>query len=634
MRRFNLTLIALLILICSSQLIKSQTRYEPADAIYFGGDIITIEDSSPHAEAVAVKDGKIIAVGKKHDVFKHKVNATVLYDLEGKTLMPGLIDNHLHHSLGGILLSFDWIMAEEWVLPDRHIYPTIGREDYIAGMIKLEKSKSDPAEWLNVFGYASYFHGKITRADLDSISSTRPIALWQRSFHETILNSKALEILGFTKENTVNPQINFEEGHFEEAGQQMILLPKIIPVVGTADKIRKGLIEESIGLHSAGVTACVDPLGVLGLNAEQDKIAREIHDGKNVPYRTYIALDARMFVPQFDETKWLYTIKNAEKMSGEKIVFLNTDAKTFCDGGFFSQLMQVKEPYSDGHAGQWIYDPAILFNAAKLYYDNGISNHIHVNGDLGIDSLLAMYGRITGGGKISGSRVVFDHVGLSDPDQIAKMKEMGIMASVNPYYLTALGDIYGKTGLGPERAHYISRVGSLVRSGIITALHSDYTMAPAQPLFLAWCAVNRIGSSGKVLGPEERVTVEEALKLITINEAKQYALDNEIGSIKEGKKADFVILESNPLKIDPIKLKDIKILATVFEGTYFKVENPKNSGVDIELWKHNEENRRLAVIKYTSSDPHAKHQYLELAYGSACMCSTLGNIAMIMHGMR
>jgi hypothetical protein len=257
-----------------------------------------------------------------------------------------------------------------------------------------------------------------------------------------------------------------------------------------------------------------------------------------------------------------------------------------------------------------------------------------VNGDLGIDSLLAMYSRITGGGKITGSRVVFDHVGLSDPDQIAKMKEMGIMASVNPYYLTALGDIYGKTGLDPERAHYISRVGSLVRSGIITALHSDYTMAPAQPLFLAWCAVNRIGSSGKVLGPEERVTVEEALKLITINEAKQYALDNEIGSIKEGKKADFVILESNPLKIDPIKLKDIKILATVFEGTYFKVENPKNSGVDIELWKRNEENCRLAVIKYTGSDPHAKHQYLELAYGSACMCSTLGNIAMIMHGMR
>lgn len=628
MKNFFFTLFVLSVF--SVLTLKSQTVYEPADVIYYGGDVITIEEAAPFAEAVAVKDGRIIAVGKKHDVFKHKASTTEMFDLKGKTLMPGLVDNHLHHSLGGILLSFDWIMAEEWVLPDRHVYPVIGREEYISEMIKLEKSKTTPDEWLNVFGYASYFHGKITRTDLDKISSTRPIALWQRSFHETILNTKALELLGFTKENTVNPQINFEEGHFIEAGQQMVLLPKLIPVVGTAEKIRAGLLEESKGLHSAGVTACVDPLGVLGLNAEQDKIAREIHDGENVPYRTYVALDARMFVPQFDETKWLYTVKNAEKMSGKRIIFLNTDAKTFCDGGFFSQLMQVKTPYTDGHSGQWIYDPEILFKASKLYYDNGISNHIHVNGDLGIDSLLAMYSRITGGGKITGSRVVFDHLGLSDPDQIRKMKEMGIMASVNPYYLTALGDIYGKTGLDPERANYISRVGSLVRSGITTALHSDYTMAPAQPLFLAWCAVNRIGSSGKVLGPEERVTVEEALKLITLNEAKQYALDGEIGSIKTGKKADFVVLESNPLKIDPIKLKDIKIFATVFEGKYFAVDKPKDSGVDIELWKRNEYKRMLAVIEYTSTNPLAMQQYRELAEGHACMCSSMGNIARVL----
>lgn len=630
MKKFNFILVVSFIFLLNTAFQNALPTFETADMIYFGGDIITIEDELPNAEAVAVKDGRILAVGKKDDVFKFKGNITEMFDLKGKTLMPGLIDNHLHHSLGGLLLTFDWIMAEEWVLPDRHIYPTIGKEDYITKMIELEKNLKTPDEWMNVFGYANYFHGKITRTDLDNISTSRPIALWQRSFHETILNTKALEILGLTEENTRNPQINYAEGHFIEAGQQMILLPKIIPVVGSAEKFREGLTKESLALHAAGITSCVDPLGVLGLSQEQDKIAREIHDGENVPYRTYVALDARMVVPEFNEEKWILAIKNADKMSGKKIIFLNTEAKTFCDGGFFSQLMKVNGAYTDGHQGEWIYSPDVLYNAAKIYYENGISNHIHVNGDMGIDSLLAMYGRITNNGKITGSRVVFDHFGISNIEQIKKMKEMGIMASVNPYYLTALGDVYSQIGLDPERAHYISRVGSLIKNGIITALHSDYVMAPAQPLFLAWCAVNRIGSSGSVLGPEERISVEEALKSITINEARQYALENEIGSIKTGKKADFVILEKNPLKTEPINLKDIKIVATVFEGKFFKVDISSDSGIDIESWKKSEQKRQKAIIEYTSNDSYAREQYLEHMIGHACMCSALGNIASIM----
>lgn len=619
------------IILFGSVILKTQNNFKTADAIYFGGNIITIEESMPTAEAVAVKDGKILAVGKKSDIMKLQTRLTEMFDLKGKTLMPGLIDNHLHHSMGGMILSFKWLMAEEWILPDRHIYPVIGKKDYLAEFVKLEKNMDNPDEWLNVFGYASYFHGKITRADLDNISKTRPIALWQRSFHETILNSKALELLGFTKENTVNPQINFEEGHFVEGAQQTILIPKIVPLILPLEKFKDALKLESDALHSAGITTCVDPLGVIGFTPEQNSTAREVHDREDVPYRTYICIDARMFVPGFDESKWLYAVQNASKMSGRRIIYLNTDAKTFCDGGFFSQLMQVKDGYTDGHKGQWIYDPEILFKASKLYYDNNISNHIHVNGDLGLDTLLNMYSRITGNGKISGSRVVFEHLGISNIEQIQRMNEMGIMASVNPYYLTALGDIYSKVGLEPQRAHYITRVGSLVKYGITTALHSDYVMAPSQPLFLAWCAVNRIGSSGVVLGPEERISVEDALKLITINAAKHYALENEIGSIKEGKKADFVILESNPLKIEPMNLKDIKILATIFEGKYYPVENKKDEGIDLELWKRNAKKRQLAVQKYINEDKSIMKSYLEFINGNSCMCSAISNIACFFH---
>jgi hypothetical protein len=169
-------------------------------------------------------------------------------------------------------------------------------------------------------------------------------------------------------------------------------------------------------------------------------------------------------------------------------------------------------------------------------------------------------------------RLTIEHFGESTPEQSVRIAKLGAVVSANPYYLYSMGDKYvANTVLGQERGSEMVRLGSLVKSNVKFALHSDFTMAPIQPLLLAWIATNRVTADGTLMAHQERVSAYDALKGITINAANLMQLDKITGSIKVGKKADFVILAENPLKIDPMKIKDIKILETVFEGQPFPV---------------------------------------------------------------
>jgi predicted amidohydrolase YtcJ len=152
------------------------------------------------------------------------------------------------------------------------------------------------------------------------------------------------------------------------------------------------------------------------------------------------------------------------------------------------------------------------------------------------------------------------------------LTKLGVAVSANPYYLYSMADTYAEGNLGQEGGSQIVRLGSLDRAGVPFALHSDFTMAPMEPLFLAWIAVNRVTALGTQMAPEEQVSVYRALQGITINAAHVLRLEDITGSITVGKKADFVLLAENPLKIDPMKLKDIAILGTVFEGHPYPID--------------------------------------------------------------
>ena len=163
-------------------------------------------------------------------------------------------------------------------------------------------------------------------------------------------------------------------------------------------------------------------------------------------------------------------------------------------------------------------------------------------------------------------RTTIVHFGFATPEQVQRIVALDAIVSANPYYTVALADRYSEVGIGPERAQEMVRLGDVAKAGIPFSLHSDMPMAPAQPLFLMWSAVNRITPSGKVAGPEQRITAKQALRAVTLDAAYSLRLEDEIGSITSGKLANFTIVEQSPLQVKPTAIKDIKIWGTVLEG--------------------------------------------------------------------
>jgi predicted amidohydrolase YtcJ len=202
----------------------------------------------------------------------------------------------------------------------------------------------------------------------------------------------------------------------------------------------------------------------------------------------------------------------------------------------------------------------------RVYWDAGYQIHVHVNGDAGLDMVLNTLEKNMRRHPRNDHRTVIVHFAVSQKDQVERIKQLGAIVSANAYYPTALADNYSKAGLGPERANSMVRMGDVERAGISYSYHSDMPMAPADPLFLMWCGVNRITSSGRVAGEGQRVSREGALRAVTLDAAYSLKMEKEIGSIASGKLANFTILGDNPVTCDPAKIRDIAVWGTVMEG--------------------------------------------------------------------
>lgn len=230
-----------------------------------------------------------------------------------------------------------------------------------------------------------------------------------------------------------------------------------------------------------------------------------------------------------------------------------------------------------GHHGEWIIEPEELERRAKLFWDAGYQIHIHVNGDLGADVVLATLKKRMQEAPRIDHRFVVVHFANSNEQQIAELSKNGAIFSVNPYYPVGFADKYAE-GLGSERADLMVRNASILKHTPHLSFHSDLPMAPSDPLFLAWSGVNRITPSGRIAGPEQRISVDAALRAITIEAAYSWRKEDLIGSIQTGKIANFTILEQDPYKVDPTKLKDIPIWGTIFEGRIFPInKKPKQN---------------------------------------------------------
>jgi predicted amidohydrolase YtcJ len=404
--------------------------------------------------------------------------------------------------------------------------------------------------------------------------------VWQRSCHEWFLNSAAIAALGITAASMAghgpaSAMVDVATGHWWESGMNL-LLPQLSPHFLTPDRIAAGLRQMVDYLHRNGVTAFNEP-GIIW-DLEPWDLYQAILGADATPMLSTFLVDARTQADSGMDPADAVADAEAQvaRAAVGKVRLLGKQVKLFADGAIISQLMQMRDPYLDDdgrpdlcHHGEWMMQPDVFRAFARVYWEAGWQLHVHVNGDAALDLVLDTVAECQAGHPRDDHRTVIVHFANSTEDQVDRIAALGCIVSANAYYPVGFADKYAAHGLGPQRADAMVRAASVLRRGVPLSFHSDLPMGPADPLALAWCAVNRRTPSGRVAGPDQCIGVHDALRAVTIEAAYSWRMEHELGSITVGKLANFTALDEDPYAVHPQSLDRIGVLGTVFGGTAF-----------------------------------------------------------------
>lgn len=535
---------------------------DPADAIYHGGDIVTVDDKNPTAEAVAVKGGKIVAVGKKDDVLKLKGEKTTLIDLKDKCLVPGFIDGHAHFMGFGSQAVGANLLAP----PDGTVKNI---EDLVA---KLQEFAKGPdvgrTGWIFGLGYddavlAEKRHP--TRDDLDRVSKDVPVIAVHISGHFSAMNSAGLKKVGYTAE-TKDPAggiIRRRPGGTEPNGvlEELASIPVMLPAINAQKQEDKEYFVKR-GLELAKS---------FGYTTTNEGRAMRFQHKDLVSYsaKGLLDIDVVSFIDYTDRKEITSDFHTPEYRKHYRIGGM----KITLDGSPQGRTGWRTKPYllpPDGQKEGYKGYPAIrdtkeveaLIDEA---YKNGWQVKVHANGDAAIDQLIDAVRPVQKQYKDGDRRVVLIHGQFIRQDQLDACKELKIFPSLFPMHTFYWGDWYEQI-IGHELAQQISPMQSVLKRGMMCTSHTDAPVALPNLMQVMWATVNRTSRSGKVMGKDERVTPLEALKMITLWGAYQFKEEKTKGSIEVDKLADLVILDKNPLTVKADAIKDIKVVETIKEG--------------------------------------------------------------------
>ena len=543
----------------------AQAAPSPADAIYFGGKVVTVNDLQPEAEAVAIKGGKIIAVGYRDEVMKLKGGQTRLVDLGGKTMLPGFIDPHGHVFNTGVQA----VSANLLPRPDGEVNDIAEIQATLKAWAKQNSPITGKYGWIIGFGYDDAQlkeQRHPNRDDLDQVSTELPVVLIHQSGHLGAMNSKALEAVGLNSasKNPPGGVIRRREGSQEPDGvleenaffQQMFnLMSKLDPGAN------KALFAAGVNLYkSFGYTTAQEGKGSLGSVATMEAVAKS---GKlDIDVVTYpdVTVGAEAM-----KAPWLSrSYINHFRLGGIKLTL---------DGSPQGKTAWLTQPYYKVPAGQKpdyhgysaFTDEEVNGSIAQAF-KNGWQVLAHANGDAAIDQFITAVRAAEKQYGMSDRRPVVVHAQTAREDQVQSFKELGIIPSFFPMHTFYWGDWHRDSVLGPERAKNISPIGWALQRRMIFTSHHDAPVAMPDAMRVISSTVNRVTRSGQVLGPEHRTTPLVAVKAHTLWPAYQHFEEKTKGSIEVGKLADFVLLDRNPLEGDPLTIADIKVLETIKEG--------------------------------------------------------------------
>jgi predicted amidohydrolase YtcJ len=573
MKRLILFLIgiSLLMISCKDKVDVVAEPYQLQQTIFYNGDIITMEGNEPYyVEAVVQREGKIIFVGSKEEAFSQFEGKAKKHDLNGETMLPGFIEPHLHPSIAATVLPNDIVAPYDWVLPHVTKKGVTGHDNYIARITESINTNATEDAVYFVWGYHQLWHGELNRQILNKIAGNKPVGIIHRSFHEIFVNDAAIKMMGIKEEEFKdNPQVNWTKGHFYEGGW-LALVPKIGNLFFNKEKYLGGLEKMTQMLLKNGITTIAEP-GFPSSNFDLEYNFLKVEMDKKPPYDIYLIPNGTQLYGMkgnSNENAKLYAETLADKYNTENIKFLPKQIKLFSDGAIYSQLMQMKGDYSDGHHGEWMTPLNLFKEQMELYWNDGYKIHVHANGDLGIQMVVDNVVELQNKHLRKDHQLTLHHMGYFSDKMAEQIAGLGIEASVNPYYLWALADKYSEKGLGKKRGENLVRIKSLVSRKVPVSFHSDFAMAPVEPLTLAWTAINRVTSQGSKFSQDQRLSIFEGFKGITLTAARTLSLEDKIGSIKEGKQADFTILAKNPFKVHPMEIKDILVKGVVYKGQF------------------------------------------------------------------
>lgn len=543
--------------------------------VYTAKKIITMEPALPEATAVAVADGRIVAVGTLESLKPWLAVSDVSIDrsLQDKVLMPGFIDPHVHPSLPAVLTQFPFLAPDDWTLPTGDFPGATTPEAYKARLQELVATDTDKSVPFIVWGYHPLWHGEVYRPQLNEWFPETPVLLWHRSFHELIGNDAAFAMLGITEADTKgNHENDWARGHFWENGLKAVV-PKL-PFLFEPARFGKGMSNFLEMAHLGGVTTVLDMgTGVFGDPAGEIALVRQITETSQAPLRIIMTPIITDFLARGKSPAEAIVEIDEWRAGNSRRVMVENHFKLMMDGAIFSGLAQMGPPgYIDGHKGLWMAPLPVTTQWAQAFWRAGYQLHAHTNGDLSAAAFIDLLRALQAEHPRVDHRFTLEHFAYSTEDQSRQLKALGALVSANPYYHYLLSDIYSELWLGPDRGSQMVRLGSLERLGVPFALHSDSPMAPLSPLTLAWNATNRVTIGGGETGAAEKISLEAALRAITVDAAWIVGWENEIGSIRAGKRADFAVLDSDPYEAGIAGLNKIKVWGTVFEGEVHPIE--------------------------------------------------------------
>lgn len=530
------------------------------EMIFHGGPIITLDSDDRIVEAIAIEEGKIVAVGDLATVKALADADTKQVDLEGKPLLPGFVDSHSHAGFMGLqAMSANLLPA-----PDGRGNSIAAIQEILTEYIDSDAPLIESLGWVVGFGYDdSQLEGKEhpTRHDLDEIEPNRPVVLIHQSGHLGVANSAALKLAGISAD-TLDPDggvFRREEGSLEPNGvmEEYAFFTVLFTAMAGADNalqdemVRQGTQLMATFGYTTAQDGRTDPrtLGALQRVAARGELEVDV-----------VAYPDMLMV----ENPPVGGYSNRFRVGGVKLTI---------DGSPQGKTAWLTEPYHVPPLGQtedYLGYPAITVDVVDEQvlkaFENDWQIQVHANGDAAIDALILAVQAARDAGYDGDRRPVLIHGQTLRKDQVARLDELGIFPSLFPMHTFYWGDWHYESVLGPERAEDISPTGWVRERGMRFGSHHDAPVALPDSMRVLSATVTRRTRSGRVLGEAQRVDVATGLRSLTIWPAWQHFEEDTKGSLEVGKLADLVILSDNPFEVPEDTLADLKVNATYKEG--------------------------------------------------------------------